>query len=89
MFNIITRSESSIYDYNKCLYYIILVPYAHICFFIAGYLTIINLPSAVYSVTRDRYYNSVYSRICDMLLSIIIGFFFLYNLYYFELLRAL
>jgi len=89
MFNIITRSESSIYDYNKCLYYIILVPYAHICFFIAGYLTITNLPSAVYNIMRYLYYSNLYSRICDMLLSIIIGFFFLYNLYFFELLRAL
>ena len=81
MFNIITRSESSIYDYNRCLYYIILIPYAHICLFIAAYITVINLPSAVYYVTRDKYYSSVYSRICDLLLNIIFGFFFLYNLY--------
>ena len=89
MFNIITRSESSIYDYNRCLYYIILVPYAHICLFTAAYFTITSLPSAVYYVTRDKYYSSVYSRICDLLLNIIFGFFFLYNLYFFELLRAL
>lgn len=89
MFNIITRSESSIYDYNRCLYYIILVPYAHMCIFIAAYSTIINLPTVVYNITRDKYYNSVYSRICDLLINFIFGFFFLYNLYFFELLRAL
>lgn len=89
MFNIITRSENSIYDYNKCLYYIILVPYGTICLFIAAYLTITNLPLTVYNVTRDKYYNSVYSRICDLLFNYIFGFIFLYNLYFFELLRAL
>lgn len=89
MFNIITRSEYTLYNYNKYLYYILLFPYAILCLFIAAYMTIFSLPAAVYNVTRDKYYNSTCSRICDQFFNYIFGFIFLYNVFYFELLKSL
>jgi hypothetical protein len=89
MFNILTRSDYTLYNYNKYLYYILLFPYAIVCLFIAIYMTIVSLPSAVYNVTRDKYYLSTCSRISDQIFNYIFGFLFLYNLYYFELLKAL
>ena len=89
MFNIITGSEYNLYNYNKYLYYIVFFPYAIICLFITFYLTIVNLPCAVYNITRDKYYSNTCSKICDQLFNYIFGFIFLYNVFYFQLLKLL